>query len=445
VSNGTISLADTSRGKSWLRNFSADDAAVAARLLHAIRYFSDSQFRAEMKKLLTATYNSAEQPKTAVFAIHSLPKNVGIHYFECLPAHNSTECIPQPTAGSELIVLNILEKLRSSQHFLVHPTVNEMRLARVRRIVLVTDQIVTGQEAQQYAQYIIRNPSIRSWMSFGWIEVEILSHSISNGALATLGSNYPVHFEYLAKDFETSGWSVRELEEVRDFCRRYTSASKEPLGRGDVESLQAYGHTVGNGLPGVLRQPKRKGGGEWAPLLPHDRSYGFSSEEILDSRHEDRPNPGLAPRPSKQPSLRRTEALRVALDTKTSTLNFGRNARPIAILLGAIDAGNRSASQVASAADMSTSRFKTIASVAHQYNLVDNYPSMRIEIERGEWDGPSLLRLTPEGRTALRRLQRAGVRLSKRAKRIANRANVGDAQDAVVVQPPSAYYPQSLR
>lgn len=439
MAGSAFKFSDTPRGRRWLTNFDQADRPTAALLLNAIQFFSDDLFRSEMKLLIRSTIASRNTNPTAVFPIHNLGRASADHYLGCAQVHQSVECEIGGLNGSELIVLNILEKLSSSQKLLVRPSLEEMHEQKVDRILLVTDQIVTGQEAEQFRSYVTRNPRIRSWMSFGWTEVEIVSHSITDTSLAHLGRLGPVHFEHLAKTFSNAGWTEEQKRSVRELCLRVTPASKEPLGRGDAESLQAYGHTVGNGLPGMVRQPKRKGGGPWVPLLPHDRAYGFETAELSKITKVDRPTHGLSAPPKNHPVLRRTEVIRKTLGVKTNRQKFGRSARPISIFLTSIDAGNRTPAEIAAAADMSTSRFTLIASLAHEYGLIEGYPACRVEIGRGKWNR-STLTLTQEGKAALRRLRALGTRLTNREQRLRS------STSATAIAPETGfYYPQSLR
>ncbi len=296
--NSMSSLTATRSGQAWLSNFQDEDQPAARRLLDGVEMISDDQFRREMKTLLKRARGERSASTVAAYAVHNLPKKFAPHYFDCAGPHapmTSLRCPSTVHTGSELIVQNILVKSATALNMLADATVEQMYASRVHRILLVTDNIASGQEISTFLAFIQANPRLRSWKSFGWLRFEVVTHCITESALASLSRKAVVHFEQLSRTFETTDWSDQQLEEVRAVCRKYGSIKREALGRQNAESLQVFGHTSGNGTPAIMRQTVGRQGETWSPLLPHGRDYRVS-----------RPSAGDPPRiPSPRLSVQR--------------------------------------------------------------------------------------------------------------------------------------------
>lgn len=448
----TRSLSETKRGSLWLKNFDGNDLETAKLLLSSISVFSEKQFRSEMRELVRKAKTSIGDEPVAAFAVRTLPRKFSPHYYECSTRHEGLRgaCPIPELSGSGLLVRHQLEKIARARKLLLEPTVDEMKAKRVRRILLITDTAVSGDEVVHFQKYIHSNPTIRSWHSYGLIRFEIVAHSVTLFALRTLSADQKVHFERLARTIDSCGWSEQQRGAVIELCKRQASSPKDALGWQGAGLLDTYAHTFGNGTPGILRQRTGPGGTTWVPLLPADRNYG------LESVHH---NEGYSPvlTASERIELVRStvrSALRPARATRRALvkLEYFSAAEFILIaFLHAVSKGKATPLEIMESASISSSRFHEAARIAHEHGLIKNYQKTILAFEKG----PSVKAqevgrfvLTSAGRRALRRLTirnevigtdppitASSPTISSRDENATSTRLAGDV----------VYYPQSLR
>lgn len=459
------SLVTTKRGRAWLANFDEKDRSTARRLLDGVEMVSDGQFRGEMKDLLARARGETTGSTVAAYAVHNLPKNFAPHYFGCKGPHALITPLRCPTtvhSGSEMIVQNILIKTAHALNISVDQTVEEMYESRVDRVLLVTDNVASGQEINTFLDFMRANPRLRSWQSFGWLKFEIVTHSISESALASLKRHTVVHYEQLSRAFETTDWSVDQLAEVRALCVTYGSIKREKLGRQNAESLQLFGHTFGNGTPAILRQRVGQNGSAWSPLLPHDRDYALGASEIAALHGYRAPHSLLAALRrlrQKHPTLL-TRVGRVALKSRNRP-STGPRGVDILALLSIIDTGYTRSVDLMKAGSMSVTRLHAVARAAFDLELIEGYESLAQAIglraapveELSATPLPDVqLTLTDHGRQLLRRRGRSKPLKPRDATREAadqelltfRVAEAANADPPLASEPPP-YYPQQLR
>nr|WP_157674288.1 hypothetical protein [Agrococcus carbonis] len=273
------SLSRSTAGREWLRNFEEPDASSARLLLNAIQVVSEAQFRTEMKALLAALSDQNPNGWDAAIPVWSLPRNFEPHYLWCEGKHSRAPATPCPRpemTGSSLIVQNLLGQVASAHRLLNSPMQTEAIDRKVRRLFLVTDNVVSGEEVSRFIRYVRTSPAIRSWNSYQLISVELVTHSIVESRLTDLEAVLPVHFVQLSPTFRDADWSDAEREEVRRFCLKYGGGRADALGWARAESLLVFGHTFGNGVPAVVRLSGRPGGGPWNAIVPKGRNFGMS-------------------------------------------------------------------------------------------------------------------------------------------------------------------------
>jgi len=459
------SLTATRSGKAWLSNFDDEDQPAARRLLDGLEMVSDGQFRREMKTLLERARGERTASSVAAYAVHNLPRNFAPHYFGCSGPHapiTPLRCPSTVHTGSEMIVQNILLKSAQALDMPVDQTVEEMYASRVHRVLLVTDNIASGQEISTFLAFMQANPRLRSWNSFGWLRFEVVTHSISESALAKLRRKAVVHFEQLSRTFETTDWSDQQLAEVRGLCRKYGSIKREALGRQKAESLQVFGHTFGNGTPAIMRQVVAQQGETWSPLLPHNRDYALGSTEMAALQGYRAPHNLLATlhRLGQRSPIRALRSERVSAQARNQSL-AGKYGPGILALLAVIDAGHGRPVDLMKAGSMSLSRLHTVARASYDLKLLEGYDDFAVAFRAGAHSGNARsasplddvkLSLTDRGREVLRR--RARVRTAKPRPADPTAKEPGHLSIREVettppppspAKPPPPYYPQQLR
>ena len=274
-----LSLARSSFAEAWLTNFDEPDRPTAELLLRSISVVGETAFRAEMKHLL--------QEVSARLA----PLTVGALPLQAIPAYLPstgfyTDQAQLTPSGSELIVENILLKSKRKTKFMVYPSVATLRIRKVDVVLLVTDVLATGSELEKFVDFLHRNPTIRSWHSSRHIRFEVAAHTLSDLAAIRIAKDKritDVHVAKMDRTFDRAAWTTSERAEIESLCTRYAADPDLALGWGGARSLVAFGHTVGNGLPGIVLQSRGPSGGVWNSLLAAGRDYGFEPADEVGS------------------------------------------------------------------------------------------------------------------------------------------------------------------
>jgi hypothetical protein len=226
-----VRLSDTIEGQRWLDNFLPDDRPAAARLLDALRFVSSDEFRAGMKQLMrdVAIQASAAGP-VAFYPVR--PVDDDLAYAEPFPDRPYG-----PLDGSEHITANIISEvsktLKHTGAVIASPKLEVLRDRRVRTILLIDDNIASGNTLTKYLDKWWENPTIRSWRSYHLIKFVIVTYACSRQGQTV------VHRHRLADaikcvefgaDFVSAHWTDDERNAVRDVCRRYAVNKSLALG-----------------------------------------------------------------------------------------------------------------------------------------------------------------------------------------------------------------------
>jgi hypothetical protein len=270
----------TSEGQAWLRNFATEDVATARLILDSLRVPSEHEIRVGLLDKLNEIRDLRRHPILAL-PIRSLKDFAGnaakpVVYEDFLPA-----AAISVTPGSEAIAANIIRDMigiRTASPDFLSPTstIEDLRSKACRMLVFVGDYSGSGSECIKYVKSWLRNPTIRSWRSFGWLEVHVVLFAASSLAMKRINrANIldRLHIVEPAADFHSSGWKNAEIRSVVEVCDRYTHprrrARGEALGYGSSKGLFVMQHTVPNNLPAIFLQPRGPRNENWGALFPN--------------------------------------------------------------------------------------------------------------------------------------------------------------------------------
>ena len=324
----------TKRGENWLKNFAPCDQEAAKRLLATVEVIDETEFRQELRAMIEE-FQARHQGKTiGWFVVQQLPTGEPRSAF-----YTSSQDLGSDD-GSGLIVENILHKTKLEGKGLISPSGEEMRKERLDFLVFVTDTVGSGGEASKIIEFVTNNPSVKSWISGKFLQVALITHSISSDAYARLKRIKRLHLiEYVQASlgFEASGWSLDERAEIEELCKTYADVKKLAFGYGKTVSLTIYQHTVSNGLPRILLQSKSPvKGGKWRALFPNGRSGGLLPEdEKISSGYSPDWSAAETIHSIQAGSIRRLQKReRLAVDKA-----YAHAFRPVVVLLVCIRAG----------------------------------------------------------------------------------------------------------
>jgi hypothetical protein len=150
-----------------------------------------------------------------------------------------------------------------------------MRAERIKHMVLVEDFIGSGTRISSFLQKRM-HPSIKSWISYGWIKLWIVAYSgLTDGVWAIRACGYKLSEDSFRFVIPPSYARAHFDEAMLEFCVRNswrTNRSKIPLGFGNGATNLIFEHGCPNNAPVVLWSPGKRlppRGEKFQPLFPN--------------------------------------------------------------------------------------------------------------------------------------------------------------------------------
>lgn len=286
--------------QNWLTQFSAYDKPIAKELLCKLRFVTRDEYSAW---LLDALSLFLPMSRCAIYSVRK---------FEETPASQENEtnldslwldngdCIQRPahTQGSEDFVSSIISQAnkRYNHAFLDSPSLNQLKVNKIRDIILVDDSIGSGKRVSSFIRRMTNNKTFKSWWSFGFIKIHILSYARTYQAEKgivknTAGSDHWKRANRVSN--KISFVSLRTYDIFDDTHNRWGEMSKEilslcdsytkpnyPRGYGKVMGNYIFFHSVPNNIPGMLFSSANG----WKPLFPR-RCFPQWLENLLNDNY----------------------------------------------------------------------------------------------------------------------------------------------------------------
>ncbi|WP_157735183.1 phosphoribosyltransferase-like protein [Pseudofrankia inefficax] len=269
---------ETARGKAWIENFAMEDRPTAQILIDALRIASETEVRAGTLALLDGVL--PELPKPAlVLPVRSLDDFGDAREHKPMVYRDFTpygDYNAEP--GSEVLAASLIREIirdNGLHQGILPPASNleDLRSNKCRSLVLVDDYSGSGSQVISYVKSWLRHPSIRSWRSYGLLQVYVILYAASPLAIKALGRSgliKDVYIYEMAASFAEAQWEKGELERVTKLCIQYASKrrKRDALGYKGSAGLFLIQHTVPNNLPAVMLQERRVPSQPWSPLFP---------------------------------------------------------------------------------------------------------------------------------------------------------------------------------
>lgn len=403
----------------WLSQFDTADQPLAVELLDEMTLVSRDQFSERLQSLILNRIQKGSEP-VGIYVEREIRTYKGkpIRLFKeqlrkIRRAFGSGPKIIEPTkgydktVGSEGIVAQIVSELvrQNKSSIFLQPGPDLIRKHRIRRFMLITDLIGSGQRAKNYLDSAWRVRSVRSWWSRrskNGMAFEVIAYAATARGLKVVQEHPCMPSIHMVVTCPTvsDAWGYDKKSQVRSLCKKYNpNNSDNALGHGGIGALLAFAHGIPNNAPTMLY---RKFGG-WEPLF-HARvtanaREAFSGQEddpeairhrLIAMRNSRLANSGISPN---QPAHKRVllvvlAALRrpprnvetVAAKTRLTFLEVER-VMNIAAKNGWIDERNR-------LTDKGHAEIKNACA--------DSIEAMQLEVEPDVYYHPKSLR-TPSG------------------------------------------------
>lgn len=266
-----MELSDTEAGVAWIDNFLPDDRELAKRLLNAFVLDSWTSARASLLELVRTEIDSVRNagPVWVLPAMDSgdIRRANGLGMIEPLTAFGNFKPgmdIPS-MPGSEGLIGHLIRDVQQEGVLPPQTPVSELRDRRLRTIIVVSDTIETGGQVAKYVKALLRNTTMRSWRSFGWMRLIVLAYAVSSEGervIATLPQVDSLRFVRHAPTISSLAWTKKDINAALALCVRY-GRGKGRLGYGDHGGLFGFQDRLPNTVPRIFRQS----GSDWAALF----------------------------------------------------------------------------------------------------------------------------------------------------------------------------------
>lgn len=272
---------ETDRGHRWIKNFDPDDRPTARLLLDSVRFASTGHMVTSIRDRLIALVTEG-QIEAPVFLIPALSATEDIsalpeeemtpELFANLPERHVAykTYIPNSgissTPGSEGLIGRIVRDIiahRLLDGATVLPaesSLEDIRAARCRSIVLVTDYNGSGTQIRDFAKTLVRHPTLRSWRSGKFLRIHALAFASTEHAAKNAifpGSPLDGYSTLeIVKSLQDPSWSEIQRESIERLCKRYTikKMKRDALGYKSSGGLFVSDFGVPNNIPAILRQ-----------------------------------------------------------------------------------------------------------------------------------------------------------------------------------------------
>lgn len=270
-------LSMTGSAAEWLKQFEVDDRPGAMALLDAVRFVRGGDVVAGVRDLVERFI--ADSQHELPVALVPVLSDEDIDRPDGMPPSSPATAFvdfdpAQPIAnnpGSEALIAQLIGELRRATlaDSILNPplTLEKMCQSKVRTLVCVTDYIGSGRQVLDYVAAWYRNPTIKSWCSFGWLKFVVIAYAATRPGKNAVDASSHIHQVEVVE-------IIPGLEELRhadppgkaeEVCRLYAKRGRvgPALGHRDSAGLFANSFSVPNNLPAILiRRSKR-----WTPFF----------------------------------------------------------------------------------------------------------------------------------------------------------------------------------
>ncbi|MCA6937291.1 phosphoribosyltransferase-like protein [Pectobacterium versatile] len=389
-----ISLEKSERAQVWLEQFEEQDQPYASLLLKKIQWVSSHEFEVKINSLVDEICNK-EDDKVALFVEREVLDDETVYSFNAkkpqrafgnafppiLPAIDNKNEI-----GSEGILNNIITRLQrlDSRKYYNYPSAEIMRSKRIKKVIVLTDTIGSGNQLNNYLNCFWNTPSIKSWLSSGHLNIYVLCFAATEHGLRRVELNKTkpsISYSRICPTIDNS-FTNEEKRKIYEICDKYNPQKKHTktpdfLGYGGVSSLICYSHGLPNNAPLILY----KRSATWKPFF-----RGRATNDVIAEL------PSGISNINEKEYFRLMGEKRLSASKKLATLD--EEAKKTILLLASLNKSPRSNSAIASRSGLSSSEVSIMLTKLMYLEWVDS--------ER---------RITDEGRFLLSYLRKENKKL----------------------------------
>lgn len=291
----------------WLGQFDPNDQAIAFAMLRAMRLVSGDEFTKGMRTRLLEAAEGVEGAVALYAEREVLPKSKKVPpdplfvQPEDRPRRavgkKALIVLPDEDVGSEGLIAQLITELTRQypEKFVNHPGPNLLRAPEkakgkkrtpaaplIRKFVLVTDLIGSGNQASRYLEAAWRVDTIkglcsmRAGLSF---DVVAFATTVTGADQVKSHAVQPVLRTVCECPTIDTEFQSAEANQIKDLCRRCNPIGAQwALGFENTGALLAFAHGAPNNTPAVLWANNAS---SWAALFPQRVTAG--SREVFGS------------------------------------------------------------------------------------------------------------------------------------------------------------------
>lgn len=282
-------LSESASAQRWIGQFEPSDQDNAASLIDRLELFNETQVAKAISRQLdaidtvpgrVALYAEREIAEATAFPIEAYTDAHGRQRDRAVPNAPFKPVAPRRGAtrvGSEgWMAFLISQAVKANPRFVNHPSPRQYlspnKQNRIRKIVIVTDFIGSGDRIWTMLDKFWRVPTFVAWWSRGYIQFHIVAAAGTNGGVARVKTHpckATVGVTALVPTLtgpQPKPWAAVWLELVN----RYGKAHEKPLGHKETSALVAFEYGMPNNVPAILGEKFK----HWKPFYrgraPHD-------------------------------------------------------------------------------------------------------------------------------------------------------------------------------
>lgn len=251
----------------WLLQFLPEHRRIASSLLDSLHIITTEDMIEDLKLFIEEIANN-DTECSALLPIREVTPQESI-YNEENPNASPLLQASQESLGSEAFISNLYTNLNRSkpnkyrqprvniggENRQISPSIEFMKQHRFKHLFLVDDLIGSGDRVVKYLNALLKNKTINSWVSYGFLKIHIVSFmATQNGKKIVLKringrNNISLHIIHHAP-------SIHELPNNKDIiylCEAYAHKQvRYPLGYKDCAVRVVFTHSAPNNLPSIL-------------------------------------------------------------------------------------------------------------------------------------------------------------------------------------------------
>lgn len=249
-------LEQTPEAKSWLAQFEVADREVARQLLRKLTLVSESDFESNVQVAIKSVIDRIGNENAALFSITEPPSSF------------DPEGVRRTAGSSADRVKHLIENVSRiyGDRIRANPTVDCMRLDRIRNIILVEDFIGSGDRIKGFWKEEV-SPSVKSWVSLKWTKVWVVACAGLAPGLQAIRHSIPVTEGRIVTVLTQPDSRLRLSEPMQLLAKKYGSRlrGKKWAGYSGGGGTLVFQHGCPNNTPAILWAKNKR----FNPLFPN--------------------------------------------------------------------------------------------------------------------------------------------------------------------------------